>query len=51
MSNQIDNNKNSINKNKAIKNKETSINKKVEINSLLQRIINGEAGIVLEELL
>lgn len=51
MSNQIVNNENSVSKNKAIQNKETSINKKVKINSLLQRIANGEAGVVLEELL
>ncbi|UUM32810.1 hypothetical protein [Vibrio japonicus] len=51
MSNQIVNNENSINKNKAIQNKETSINEKIKTNSLLQRITNGEAGVVLEELL
>ena len=51
MSNQILANENSINKNKSIQNKETSINEKVEMNGLLQRIANGEAGVVLEELL
>ena len=51
MSNQIIANDNSINKNKSIQNKETSINESLEINDLLQRISNGEAGVVLEELL
>ena len=51
MSNQNVNNENRINKNRAIQNAETSINKKVNINSLLQRIANGQTGVVLEELL
>ena len=51
MSNQNVNNENRINKNKAIQNTETSINEKVNMNSLLQRIANGQTGVVLEELL
>ncbi|MCE0495059.1 hypothetical protein [Vibrio salinus] len=54
MSNQIvniENKINRINKNKPIQNKETLINEKVKMNSLLQRIANGETGVVLEELL
>lgn len=51
MSNQIVNNDNRINKNNTIQNKETSINKKTEVNKLLQRIANGESGVVLEEIL
>ncbi|MGT3802419.1 hypothetical protein [Vibrio fluvialis] len=51
MSNQIVNNENRINKNNAIQNTETSINKKTQANSLLQRIANGESGVVLEEIL
>ncbi len=51
MSNQIVKNENRFNKNKVIQNKETSINERVKTNSLLQRIANGEAGVVLEELL
>ncbi|EII2404978.1 hypothetical protein Q6U65_004019 [Vibrio parahaemolyticus] len=51
MSNQNVNNENGINKNKAIQNTETSINEKVNMNSLLQRIANGQTGVVLEELL
>ncbi|MBN3495501.1 hypothetical protein [Vibrio neptunius] len=47
MSNQIIHNEN---RNNSIKNKETSINKKTQVNSLLQRIANGESGVVLEEL-
>ena len=50
MSNQIVNNENRINKN-TTQNTETSINKKTQVNSLLQRIANGESGVVLEELL
>ena len=48
MSNQIVNNEN---KNNTIQNTETSINKKIQVNSLLQRIANGESGVVLEEIL
>ena len=51
MSNQIVNNENRISKNKTIQNTETSINEKVKVNSLLQRIANGQSGVVLEELL
>ncbi len=51
MSNQTVNKENRINKNKSIQNTETSINKKIKVNSLIQRIANGESGIVLEELL
>ncbi|EPW6431617.1 hypothetical protein [Vibrio diabolicus] len=51
MSNQIVNNENRINKNNTIQNTETSINKKIQVNSLLQRIANGESGVVLEEIL
>ncbi|MCE0495786.1 hypothetical protein [Vibrio salinus] len=51
MSNHIVNNENRINKINAIQNTETSINKKTQVNSLLQRIANGESGVVLEELL
>ena len=51
MSNQIVNHENRNNKNKSIQNKEASINKKTKMNSLLQRIANGESGVVLEELL
>lgn len=51
MSNQIFNNENRNNQNKSIQNKETSIHKKTKMNSLLQRIANGETGVVLEELL
>ncbi|MCS0434362.1 hypothetical protein [Vibrio diabolicus] len=51
MSNQIVNNENRINKNNTIQNAETSINKKTQVNSLLQRITNGESGVVLEEIL
>ncbi len=51
MSNQIVNNKNRINKNNDIKNEEASINKKTQVNSLVQRIANGESGVVLEEIL
>ncbi|EII2401738.1 hypothetical protein RGL59_004732 [Vibrio parahaemolyticus] len=51
MSNQIVNNENRINKNNTIQNTETSINKKTQVNSLLQRIANGESGVVLEEIL
>ncbi|MGD8118854.1 hypothetical protein [Vibrio sp. TRT 29B02] len=47
MSNQIIHNEN---RNKSIQNTETSINKKTQVNSLLQRIANGESGVVLEEL-
>ncbi|SDG83466.1 hypothetical protein SAMN04488136_103161 [Vibrio xiamenensis] len=51
MSNQIVNNKNRINKNNDIQNAEASINKKTQVNSLVQRIANGESGVVLEEIL
>ncbi len=51
MSNQIVNNENRINKNNAIQNTKNSINKKSQVNSLLQRIANGENGVVLEALL
>ncbi|WP_425628598.1 hypothetical protein [Vibrio neptunius] len=47
MSNKIIHNEN---RNNSIQNKETSINKKTQVNSLLQRIANGERGVVLEEL-
>ena len=49
MSNQIINNENRISKDKAIKNTKKSINEKIKVNSLLQRIANGQAGVVLEE--
>ena len=49
MSNQIINNENRISKNKAIQNTKTSINEKIKVNSLLQRIVSGQAGVVLEE--
>ncbi|MCZ4293164.1 hypothetical protein [Vibrio sinaloensis] len=51
MSNQIVNNENRINKNNTIQNTETSINKKAQVNGLLNRIANGESGVVLEEVL
>ncbi|EFP96075.1 hypothetical protein [Vibrio caribbeanicus] len=49
MSNQIINNENRISKNKAIQNTKKSINEKIKVNSLLQRIVSGQAGVVLEE--
>ena len=51
MSNQMVNAENRVVKNKSIQNKETSINKITKMNSLLQRIANGQTGVVLEELL
>ncbi|MCC2524351.1 hypothetical protein [Vibrio coralliilyticus] len=51
MSNQIVNTENRINKHKSIQNKENSINKKTKMNSFLQRIANGQIGVVLEEFL
>ncbi|WP_167469860.1 hypothetical protein [Vibrio aquaticus] len=50
MSNQIVNNENRFNKSKTIQNKQTSITERVKVNSLLQRVANGQAGVVLEEL-
>ena len=45
------NNENRISKNKTIQKTETSINEKIKVNNLLQRIANGQSGVVLEELL
>lgn len=50
MSNPIVNNENRINKSKSIRNKKALTNEKITVNSLLQRIANGETGVVLEEL-
>ena len=50
MSNKIST-KSDIIENKSNKNKKVSIDKKTSFNSLLQRISNGQSGVVLEELL
>ena len=51
MSNRTINNENRISKDKAIQNTKKLINEKVKVSNLLQRIANGQAGVVLEELL
>ena len=39
-----------FNKNKSIQHKEIFINEKMKMNHLVQRIANGESGVVLDEL-
>ncbi|WP_186004051.1 hypothetical protein [Vibrio sp. AND4] len=50
MSNKIST-KSDIIENKSNNNRKVLIDKKISINSLLQRISNGQSGVVLEELL
>ncbi|WP_423840900.1 hypothetical protein ONE56_14430 [Vibrio mytili] len=51
MPNQTFKNQNRINRNDSVRNKKTIINNRIKMNSFLQRIANGETGVVLEELL